>query len=272
MINIVQSFRIFVGSTLLATILSACGVVPAPSPVALKSPAHSIVVVSAIPKEISVGYEGAIAFGNESETINPGRWDLPDVAANAAKAALGDHFAVTTKSLATSPTDRNFNAVEFAGILKSQQATLGPADLYVVISPQYDTSQITQAAVGFHGFGISKRSNPFFTWPPIVHTFGIVALFDGADFKLIEQRNLQIDIEARAPLLEPQNHVGAEMISVGGVDRFVPVAPLSDAEWTGGWIKLTKDQKAEAQQKMTKLLDLSVRFTLEHLLETGKKP
>lgn len=238
----------------------------------LASPVRTIVVVTSIPREIDVGYQGFTVFENEDEQIDVGDWRLQDVAINAAKEQLASRFAVRTVSWASPPLDRAFSTEEVGKSLEDQKATLGPADLYLVISPEYWTGQLETPRVGFHGFGISKLGNIFVTRPPIVHSFGIAALYEGGTFKLLATRLLKLDHASRDLLWSANPDVKTELLMLGQHDEYIPAAPLTEPTWTGGWKNLSEAQRNEARQTMSKLVDLSVRFTLDHMFEPAGGP
>ncbi|MGA9794000.1 MAG: hypothetical protein WBQ17_00560 [Rhizomicrobium sp.] len=219
-------------------------------------------IIAAIAPTIHMATLGVTVFENSEEKVDAQNWHLNETAIAAASRALAGRYSLTSEIL---PTDESTGPDDFAKVIREHITPGAPPDLYLVILSYHDSAEVLQARMGFEGIGVSKRNSLFPGWPPLVHAFGTVALYDGKTLNLIAARKLQMSSPDLNAYAKGNRDALAEYISIGLNDSYAPIAPVQYGPWPSHWSELSADRQNEIRTRMTELLSKSVDFTTKHM-------
>ena len=226
-----------------------------------------------IPNQAELGVGGLTIFSNASDTIDATGWHLKETAEEAAKSALGSRYTIDASDWRPAKVpDHLSDAAKLESEMASHSADIGGADIVLAIWPTEENQSVYTGTVinGFKGFGVSQHDLPLVHRPPLVHTYGAAALYDGKTYKLIGARPMQLSPEEADKLgFAQDSQAVTELISIG-YDGLSPLAPVSWFELPDHWSDVPTDRKDEVRQKLTALLSASVRYTVSHMFFTDE--
>lgn len=236
--------------------LQLCAARPIEVPT-LPATAHSVQIVSAIPKELRYVTFGMTVFQNVEDKVDISDWRLNDLALETVSSLLSPRFSVShyQVDLGISELDRDSDLIKF---MKQELMRDSKQDVYLVIWPtsRADSRYGREFPLGHRGVGVTKMETMFSSQSPTVHTYLMVTLLSGDTFEKIVSEPLRGGPPQKGrTLLEAR----AEGPSYG------PTMPLPDFDWKVHWVQLSMQQQKEIHAAVQEVLVRSLTYTLHEM-------
>jgi hypothetical protein len=216
----------------------------------------TVAVVPSVPGQIRMAATGLTIFENSIDIADVPDWHLDDLTFESASAVLSPRYRVirvnpdVTLDDPESKLDKSTHSTRFETIVRQHVHPTEPVDFYVVVSPSAVADNYTGRPNVLRYVGVSKFRDIFVTRAPIVHTFLLVTVLDGATFKTLGYSALRISPEESKRLYDG--------------DGF-PAQRLQGFAWQNNWGDLTEAQQALVEERVKYLLSTSIKYTLQHM-------